>query len=65
MLMDKIDKLNETFKNEVNAYKKETMGLRSELSDRQAQIKHLEKQIDQLTQCAQLEFPIVINRSGQ
>lgn len=63
MLMDKIDKMNEAFKNEIATYKKETGHQKNQVSDKVTQIKKLEDKIDQLSHCANLEFPIVISKN--
>jgi len=54
--------MNEAFKNEISTYQKESSHFKNQVGDKQFAVKQLELKLDQLAQCSQLEFPIVIGK---
>lgn len=63
-LLDKINKMNDAFEAELTTYKKECSLLHDELRDRESQMNAYKQQVEQVSQTANLEFPIVIARDA-
>ena len=59
-LKDKIEKMNDAFRNELTSYKKEANLLRDEVSEKSQQVASYRRQVDEIAACASLEFPIVL-----
>ena len=58
-VLQKVDHMNTTFKSEVQNVRKENLGLRTELLEKNKSIAILSRQVEDFIQNAKLEFPLM------